>query len=200
LYLVLAGYVKITVGFDQDVPIVSRIVPPGGLFGELALLGQFSDRETADALSDVRTLQWTADEVEASVEKVPKLGIVLSRYLVECGIELQDRIESMALYKTPERTVIALLQLAAQIGSPVAGGFTRLPGLTHHTLAGFVGTSREIVTSQLNILRRDGIIVYCRQHIEIDVAALERRLEASGIVPPPGMRKLARELRAAACE
>ena len=81
-----------------------------------------------------------------------KLGIALAQYLVRQCLDLQDRIESMAVHKTPERVMLALLQLAA----PMPDGSLRVASPTHHTIAEFVGTAREIVTFQMNRLRRMG--------------------------------------------
>jgi CRP-like cAMP-binding protein len=46
-------------------------------------------------------------------------------------------------------------------------GAVRIPSLTHHTLAEYVGTSREVVTFQMNRLRRLGLIRYSRQFIDV---------------------------------
>jgi len=51
------------------------------------------------------------------VEPRRKLGIALAQYLVRQCLDLQDRIESMAVHKTPERVMLALLQLAAPISA-----------------------------------------------------------------------------------
>src|SRR5205807_4847945 len=132
----------------------ARIVVAEGLFGESALIGGQHRTEAAVALDNVSLMSWTAGEIEAQIEREPRLGLALAQNMVRQCIELQDRIESMAVYKTPERVMLALIQLADSLGSPMADGSTRIVSLTHHTIAEFVGTSREIVTFQLNRLRR----------------------------------------------
>src|SRR5947209_18873667 len=99
-------------------------------------------------------------------------------------IELQDRIESMAIYKTPERVMLALVQLADSLGSPMNDGATRVAALTHHTVAEYVGTSREIVTFQLNRLRRLGMIRYSRKHMDIYTGAIKETLPEHGVDLP----------------
>jgi len=93
------------------------------------------------------------DSVAENLEREPRLGLALARYLVRQCIGLQERIESMAVRKTPERVMLALLELAADLGAPMPDGSMHVASLTHHTIAEFVGTSREIVTSQMNRLR-----------------------------------------------
>ena len=63
--------------------------------------------------------------------------------------------------------MLALLALAGDLGSKLPDGAVRIPSLTHHTLAEYVGTSREVVTFQMNRLRRLGLIRYSRQFIDV---------------------------------
>ena len=93
---------------------------------------------------------------------------------------LQDRLESMSVYKTPERVMLALVQLCDSIGAPAADGATRVGALTHKTLAEYVGTSREIVTFELNRLRRLGFLRYSRKHMDIYIHMMYEALREQG--------------------
>ena len=181
LYVVIAGRVKITATAEDGVQTIGRIVCTDGLFGEAALIGARSKCESAAALDRVGVMSWTRAEIEQHIEREPRLGIALSQYLVRQCIELQDRIASMAMYKTPERVMVAVVQLAAALGDPMPDGSTRIASLTHHTIAAYVGTSREIVTFQMNRLRRLGMVRYSRQSIDVNVAALKDALRGLGI-------------------
>lgn len=184
LFVVILGRVKITnVGDDGD-QLVARIISAEGLFGEASLIGASRRTEVAVALDNVTLMSWTANEIEAQIEREPRLGLALSQYLVRQCIELQDRIESMAVYKTPERVMLALVQLADSLGSPMADGSTRVPALTHHTIAEYVGTSREIVTFQLNRLRRLGMLRYSRKHMDIYTGPIQSVLRNQGVDLP----------------
>ena len=48
---------------------------------------------------------------------------------------------------------------------------------THEQLAHYVGTSREIITQHLNQFRRENLLRYSRQGLDVDPAALGRYLE-----------------------
>jgi hypothetical protein len=63
-------------------------------------------------------------------------------------------------------------------------GSTRVGSLTHQIIAEYVGTSREIVTFQLNRLRRVGLLRYTRKHIDVYVPAIQDVLRADGISLP----------------
>jgi CRP/FNR family transcriptional regulator, cyclic AMP receptor protein len=176
LYVVIVGRVRVNHAAADGSQTIGRIVRADGLFGESALSGRPLRSESAVAMDDVTLMSWTRAEVEQHIEREPKLGLALCQSLVRQGLELQDRIESMAVYKTPERVMHALLQLAGELGTPMPDGTVRIASLTHHTVAEYVGTSREIVTFQMNRLRRLGLIRYSRQFIDVHPKALREAL------------------------
>jgi CRP/FNR family transcriptional regulator, cyclic AMP receptor protein len=186
LYLVILGRVKVSAAANDGGQSVVRIVRSEGLFGESSLIGPVNRTESAIALDNVTLMSWSRNEIERQVEREPSLGIVLAQYLVRQCLDLQDRIESMAFRKTPERVMLALLQLAADLGAPMPDGSLHVASLTHHTIAEFVGTSREIVTFQMNRLRRMGLVRYSRKHIDVYAQALRENLRQQGINVPHG--------------
>ena len=181
LYVVILGRVKVTSTADDGVETIGRIVSSEGLFGESALVGSSARSESAIALDNVSVMSWTRSEIEQQVEREPRLGIALSQHLVRQCMELQERIESMAVYKTPERVMLSLMQLADSLGTIMPDGSTHVGSLTHHTIADYVGTSREIVTFQMNRLRRLGLLRYSRKGIDVYTQAIQDVLRGQGI-------------------
>jgi CRP-like cAMP-binding protein len=181
LYLVIRGRVKIVTTANDGGHTVGRIVRKEGLFGESCLISPANRGESAVALDTVTLMSWSRSEIEQQVDREPRLGITLAQYLVRECLELQDRIESMAVHKTPERVILALLQLATDLGAPMPDGSLSVASLTHQTIAEFVGTSRAIVTSEMNRLRRMGLVRYSRKHIDIYAQALRENLRQQGI-------------------
>jgi CRP/FNR family transcriptional regulator len=177
LHVVIVGRVRITHASMDGGHTIGRIVKADGLFGETALSGRQVRTESAVAMDDVTLMSWSREEVEQQIEREPKLGLALCQSLVRQALELQDRIESMAVHKTPERVAMALLQLSDDLGTAMPDGSVRIGSLTHRTLAEYVGTSREIVTFQMNRLRRLGLIRYSRQHIDVYPQALREALK-----------------------
>jgi CRP-like cAMP-binding protein len=177
LYVVTLGRVKVSTTADDGCQTVSRMVRAEGLFGEACLVGPTDRRESATALDNASLMSWSRGEVELQIEREPRLGIALSQYIVKECLELQDRIESMASHKLPERVVLGLLQLAADLGTPTPEGATRVAALTHQTIAEFVGTSRESVAFQMNRLRRLGLCRYSRKFIDLYSPALHEHLK-----------------------
>ena len=184
LYVVILGRVKISNAAERGFQTIGRIVCTDGLFGESCLIGTSPRAEAAVTLDNVTLMNWTRSEVEQQIEREPRLGIALSQHMVKECISLQDRIESMAVHKTPERVMLALIQLAADLGTPMADGSMRVASLTHRTIAEYVGTSREIVTFQMNRVRRMGMLRYSRKFIDIYARAMRETLRQQGISGP----------------
>ena len=184
LYLVILGRVTVRLNSDDGYQTIARLVCAEGIFGESALVGRSAREESAVALDDVTVMSWTREEIEAHIEREPRLGLALAQYLVRQCVDLQERIQSLAIHKTPERIMLALAQLAVAMGTNMPDNATRIPAITHHTLAEYVGTSREIVTFQLNRLRRKGCLRYTRKYIDVYVPAIDSELLSQGVQPP----------------
>jgi CRP/FNR family transcriptional regulator len=159
-----------------------RIVPPEGFFGESALVPQPEPlRESAMTIAPTQVMSWTADEVEGHIERQPRLALALCEYIGQCNEQMRERIVAVATQKTGTRVSVALIQLAHEIGEPRADGALRINNLTHQVLAEYVGTSREIVTCEMNRLRSQGYVQYCRRYIDVYSDALSEATRSGGL-------------------
>jgi len=176
LYLVAQGRVKVSVTMEDGSQSVSGIFTSDDLFGESALLGLTRRQECAAALETTTLMSWTSEDIEEQIERQPKLGMALIQKLVKRCLDFEERLQSLALDKTPERVASSLLRFAERFGSPNGDGAVRIPPITHQLLSEYLGTSREIVTFQMNYLRREGLLRYSRKGIEIHTDALAERV------------------------
>ncbi len=181
LYMVIAGRVKVTTAAENGNPASVRFVCAEGLFGECSLIGSSSHNETAVAIDNVAVMSWTREEIEHQIERNPRLGVVLIQFQTLRCMQLQDRINERILHTTRQRVMLALLHLAEDAGLYRAGGVMRIEPLTQTTIAEYVGTSREVVTAQMNRLRRKGAVRYSRRFIEIELEVLKHELARSGV-------------------
>jgi CRP/FNR family transcriptional regulator, cyclic AMP receptor protein len=182
LYLVLAGRVKLFSTAESGAQTLLRIVGAEEFFGEAALVpSDHSVRETAVAIDPVQAMCWTAEEVQERIEKEPRLALALCEYFGRHNALLRERITTIANYKTGPRVAFALLQLARSNGASTPQGAQRITGLTHQAIADYVGTSREIVTSELNRLRRLGYVSYSRLYTDIFASALSEWMRQQGL-------------------
>lgn len=182
LFLVLAGRVKVFCTSADGTQTLLRIVPPEGFFGESSLVpAHESPRESAVVLEPAQIMSWTGEQVRQQIELEPKLGLALFQYFCANNTLLRDRVITVATYKTGIRVVLALMQLAETIGAATPHGAQRLTGLTHQAIADYVGTSREIVTAEMNHLRRLGYVVYSRRFTDVFSDALREWLRDQGL-------------------
>jgi CRP-like cAMP-binding protein len=178
LHLVVQGRVKVTIPIDDGTETVVDIFSTDDFFGESSLLGSAHYSERAVALDNVSLMSWTSREIEEQAERQPKLGIALLQMLVKRGLDYQARLQSFALDKTPERVIRALLRFAERLGGRTEDGSINIPPLTHQVISEYVGTSREIITFQMNQLRQKGFLRYSRKGIQVYSDALKEYLQA----------------------
>jgi CRP-like cAMP-binding protein len=182
LYLVLTGSVKICCTAVDGTQSMLRIVPPEGFFGEASLVPQpESLRESAVALAPTQVMTWTPAEVESHVERQPRLALALCQYFGQINDVMRERIVAVATQKTGPRVTVALLQLSREVGDRMPDGALRMNGLTHQLLAEYIGTSREIVTCEMNRLRHLGYVQYSRRFIDVYADAMSDVMRTSGL-------------------
>jgi CRP-like cAMP-binding protein len=184
IYVAVAPRVKLSCTANDGSQTVNWILPPEELFGESVLLSDVRPPEIATALDRATLMSWTRDEIETQMGREPRLGIALLQHFAARSMELQQRLHDMAVYKTSPRVPLCLILLADRLGTQTADGAQRLAALTHQTIAEYVGTSREIVTSEMNRLRRLGMVRYSRKQVDVYVAALRESLREQEVTVP----------------
>jgi CRP/FNR family cyclic AMP-dependent transcriptional regulator len=167
IYLVVRGRVKTSVPMDDGTQTVIEIFANEQFFGESGLLDLEHRGESAAALESSSLMYWSTGEIEEQVDRQPKLGLALIQMLVERCLDFEERLQSFALDKTPERIMRSLLRFADRLGTRAEDGSARVPPMTHQLISEYVGTSREIVTFQMNKLRQEGFIRYSRKGIDV---------------------------------
>jgi CRP-like cAMP-binding protein len=173
VYLILSGRVRVDRISNDGGPTLLHIVEAEDFFGANALIPTSAVLpEVATTMEATQLMAWSYEELQTLIEAKPQLGIALCDYFARQNASLRERIVVMSEFHTDVRVRIALVQLASLLGSPRTDGARRVSKLSHHTIAAYVGTSREIVTGEMNRLRRLGYIDYTRLHTDVYVAAL----------------------------
>jgi CRP/FNR family transcriptional regulator, cyclic AMP receptor protein len=182
LYLLLAGRVKISRTAEDGTQTLLRVIAPEGFFGETGLVMRpEASTESAVALEPVQAMMWSAAELAAQIQREPKLSLALFDYFGRCNCVRLDRVQAFMQCKTSVRVAIALAQIARAIGTPNPNGGIRVIGLTHRSIGEYVGTTREIVTVEMNNLRRLGFLEYSRRYTDVYVDALAEWLRQKSV-------------------
>ena len=176
LYLVIEGRVKLSRVAELDREVILDFCHKDDFFGETGFLGDGKYGEQATALEKTSVMFWTIGELRRLMQRTPALGPALVRVAVEKLQHERRRIESFCLDPIHRRLAKTLLDLAKRGGRPAEDQMIHLMPTTHEQLARYVGTSREIVTQHLNQFRREHLLRYSRQGLDVDPAAVERYL------------------------
>jgi len=178
LSLVIRGRVKVTTSTEDGSPVVVGLFGADEFFGVRTLLGDhMTSREQTTALEITTLMVWPRAEIEAHIEREPRLGVALIQLLTMRCLDLEERLESLATANTQERLAVTLIRLAksAPRGSD---GVVTIPSLTHQVLSEYVGTSREIVSTHMSQWRRKGLVRYSRDVIQLYPEALSEHLRS----------------------
>jgi len=176
LYLIVDGRVKISRprnGWE----VVLAFLQKDDFLGEAVFSGSPHQGEQATALADTSLMVWPIGELKRLMLRTPALGPALLRYLAQKLSESNARIESLCLDPLKRRLVAALLDMGQRLGQPGNDPFVHLLPVTHEQLACYLGTSRELVTQYMNLLRREGLLRYSRRGLDLNLPALQGYLQ-----------------------
>jgi len=160
LYLICAGYLKLTAGRSDDKQMIVRVAGPGSMLGLYAVLSHGVYEVSAESLTTAqlrpvereRFLSFLRSHKEAQMRAVQCICQEYRFALQDaCRIALSDTV-AMRLGRL-------LMELSHQIGEHTEAGEYRFPLLlTHEEMASMTCTTRETVTRTLGQFRKDGWI------------------------------------------
>ena len=160
LYLICAGYLKLTAGRSDDKQMIVRVAGPGSMLGLYAVLSHGVYEVSAESLTTAqlrpvereRFLSFLRSHKEAQMRAVQCICQEYRFALQDaCRIALSDTV-AMRLGRL-------IMELSNQIGEHTESGEYRFPLLlTHEEMASMTCTTRETVTRTLGQFRKDGWI------------------------------------------
>lgn len=160
LFLLKRGKVHIYRISPDGRKLLTAVVEPGTLFGNMAFTGTTMQDGFAEAVEDSTLCVMSRHDIEELVQEYPSVGIRLLDTVSRRVRELEARLEEGLLRDMPSRVAAALLRLREHQGSDGVA-------ITHQELADNLGTYRETVTHTLGDLQDRGLIALRRGCIEI---------------------------------
>jgi CRP/FNR family transcriptional regulator len=171
--IVHAGTVKVSLTAENGREIVLYRVRPGDVclqtFGCLVKGGRYSAEGLAE--TDLAVEMVPVDEFQRRVADDEDFRTRLFTAVAARFADLEQLVEDVALSSISARLARALLRLADGEG---------VVNATHEALATEIGSAREVVSRQLGVLMRAGLIAGTRGHI--------------ALLHPDGLRALASEM------
>lgn len=160
--LVLEGSVRVDVTAESGRSILLYRIGPGQtcVQSTLCLLGEATYSATALAETALSLVFVPRPLFErAMAESQPFRRFVFRMFAARLD-EMTRLLESVAFVRVESRLAAALLDRARRAGGPALAA-------THQELAEEIGTAREVVSRQLDGLRRDGLIATARGRLEL---------------------------------
>ncbi len=171
-----------------------RVVRPGDLFGESALLQGAPRNSTAVALSDGAVLALDHDTFQHVLSSNPAVGTRVLHQLIRRLRDAEDQIEILMLRDSQSKVVVALLKQAQHsLGSRGSADGTVNLSVSPLDLSVRVGLDVDTVKRTVQQLREAGYVSIVDESIEIPDAEALRELysllgvkdQIRGMAPEP---------------
>lgn len=159
MYLLLEGRVRIVCESLTGREITLDILNDGGFFGEMALLDGEPRSATAWADTSGQLLLLRRSDFQTFLQRTPQAATALLAFLSRRLRVANDKIQDLALLTVRQRLAATLVDLAFREGEGLCeGGVMLSGGISHKTLSGLLGTSRETVSRMCAELKDEGLI------------------------------------------
>jgi CRP/FNR family transcriptional regulator len=158
VYLLEAGHVRLVSLEENGSERILHVFRPGDIFGEIL----FSvERRPFDAVAvdETRVAIMSRATFLQFLQTSPLCGMNFIRLISERLFTAEVDLAALSRTWTRPRLVHLLLKLANNLGEPTPQGTLITMPVTHETLANMIGASRVRVTSTLNQMRREGLLL-----------------------------------------
>ncbi|MEQ8243052.1 Crp/Fnr family transcriptional regulator [Fulvivirga sp.] len=168
IYMIANGRVKLGHSTEDGKEVVKAILGTGEIFGELALTGEETRSDYAQAMDDNTSVcPVSIDEMRGLMAEDKELSFKIYKLIGLRIRKLERKIESL-VFKDARTRIIEFLKDAAAWKGKKVGFETMIPTkLTHKDIANLTGTSRQTVTTILNELKEANLINFDRRKILI---------------------------------
>lgn len=168
LYFLINGKVKISEIDSFGNELIKHIVLGGDHFGEITRANLKQTQEFAEILSsEVIVCIFNQDEFEAVMQKHPLLALSFARRMAEKLRGMENRYTNLVFKDVRARLKSFLLEWANKEGQADSNGTVIKNYLTHSEIASIISSSRQTVTTLINELKEEGVILYSRKMITI---------------------------------
>ena len=169
IYFLKTGIIRLGYLDEHGNKIIKDILKPGDFFGQVSLEKENLQGEFAQAAkADVSLCSFTLDNFNKLLLNKPKLAV---RYSKIAGFRIrrfENRLQNILQLDVKTRLKLFVDQLFAEVKDSAKwfGREVRIPNyLTHEEIAQLIGTSRQTVTTLLNVFKEEHIFSYSRKEI-----------------------------------
>ena len=165
VYLVQSGKLRISLAAANGREVLLRDLGPGAIFGEMAAIDRTPRSASVAAVEDSLLACLRGDEFVRFLGDVPQAGLWMTRQLTALVRNLTEKTSELATLPVAGRVQRELLRLAVAGSNGDHAVIQPMP--THAEIAARIGTHREAVTRELNLLAQEGILTQSGRRAEI---------------------------------
>jgi CRP/FNR family transcriptional regulator, cyclic AMP receptor protein len=169
LYFVKNGYIKIGFVDEEGNEIIKEIIKEGEIFGQFALERTNLNGEFARAYKgNVSLCAFSIEDFEKLLRKRPELAIKYSKQVGEKLRRAEFRLLQMLNKDVRTRLLAFYYTMGLMEGAPSDATSFSFPNfLTHDDVAKLIGSARQTVTTTLNQLEEEGLLMITRKKVTI---------------------------------
>jgi CRP-like cAMP-binding protein len=174
LYVVLAGWIKLSRDLPNGRSIVLEVAGPGSMFGELAVLCGLPRAADAVALTATQLLAIDGRALVSALRSNPDAILAIVRMLGERLARTTVQMEDLVFLPAEPRLARALIRLAALTPQKSAAQLQIDLGLSQRELGELTGLARESINKLLAGWRDAGFVSVDGRTLTLaDMAALQ---------------------------
>jgi len=159
IYFIEAGKVKISVVSSAGKEAVLAMLGPRDFLGEGCMVGQSLRVTTATAIEDSTTFRIEREAMLRGLRNEPDLAEKFITSLLIRNMHLEEDLCDQLFNHSEKRLARVLLKLSRLNTHDIVSD-SKIPVLSHETLAEMVGTTRARITHFMNKFRKMGFIDY----------------------------------------
>ena len=167
IFYIHKGSVKIGCYGETKKEVTKYMLSDGDVFGELSLIGLEYRRDFAYATEDTQLGVCSTKKMLSLMEDDLELTRFFMHLMAIKELSLEERLEAMIFKDSRTRIVDFLVKLAEKSGDRIGYEIVVRKFMTHREIANITATSRQTVTTVLNVLKSNNIITFDRHRLLI---------------------------------
>jgi CRP/FNR family transcriptional regulator len=177
IFYLKSGFVKQEAYSVTQNRLVVHIYKPGTFFPILLRIANQANKFRFMAMNEVELYRAPVADVEKWMKENPWIYQNLAQNFAKATVGLIKRLESTVSQNAFKQVSSLLAYLAGRVGKRTKAGIVFEVNLTHQEMANWLGTARETVSRQIELLKKMGLVSY-RGHILIvkNLQGLEKTL------------------------
>jgi CRP/FNR family transcriptional regulator, cyclic AMP receptor protein len=169
LYFIKDGYIRIGFIDNDGNEVIREIINRGEIFGQFTLEKNNLAGEFAQAYrTGVSLCAFTIDDFEKLLHRKPEIALKYTKQVGHKLRNIQNRLVNLLNKDVRTRLINFFVMLATADAENMGDREVTIPNfLTHEDIAHLIGSSRQTVTTLINELEHEDLLIFTRQQITI---------------------------------